>query len=256
MSRSRPVLFWLLAIAPLLLRHAAAQLPPPEAQCDQAAAAAEQQYALPPGILAAIGRVESNRLDPRSNTAHPWPWTVNAAGAGAMLPTREAAVAWVQAIQQRGVQSIDVGCFQVNLLHHPDAFPTLQVAFDPQANALYAGRFLLELRRRTGNWDAAIMAYHSADVVRGAPYRDQVLAAWNGAAFGRTLAIDAVSVAPADIARMVSAAKTAPVVPVWVPHAPGTAPDMVVIVPRANLAPVTIHTPVIIHTPTIITPSS
>ncbi len=235
MSRFHPAPLWLLALAPLLMAEAAAQPIAPEAQCDQAAVVAEQEYALPPGILAAIGRVESGRPDPASRAPRPWPWTVNAAGVGSMLPTRDSAIAWVQALQQRGVQSIDVGCFQVNLLHHPDAFPTLQAAFDPRTNALYAGRFLAALRQRAGDWGTAIMAYHSAVAARGAPYRDLVLAVWNGAPADRAEAFAAVSIAQAQAVE---------VVPVWVPHPVGSAPAMIRIGQRDS------------HTPVIITPSS
>ena len=38
----------------------------------------------------------------------------------------------------QGARSIDVGCMQVNLLHHADAFASLEQAFDPVANARYA----------------------------------------------------------------------------------------------------------------------
>ncbi|MBV8522967.1 MAG: hypothetical protein JOY71_12735 [Acetobacteraceae bacterium] len=148
--------------------------------CEQAAAIAERDEGLPPGILAAIGRVESGRRDPQTGRLAPWPWTIDANGAGAFLPTREAAITQVQVLRASGVQSIDIGCFQVNLLHHPSAFASLEQGFDPVANARYAARFLVLLRERTGNWENAIMNYHSADPDRGGPYRDRVLAGWTG----------------------------------------------------------------------------
>ena len=46
--------------------------------------------------------------------------------------TRQQAVAAVQALQARGVRSIDVGCLQVNLMYHPIAFASLDDAFDPR----------------------------------------------------------------------------------------------------------------------------
>jgi hypothetical protein len=235
MSRFSPACLWFFALSPVLVPPAAAQPIAPAAQCAEAAAVAERQYALPPGILMAIGKVETGRLDPVSRTLRPWPWSVNAAGDGTMLPTAEAAVALVRALQQRGVQSIDVGCFQVNLLYHPDAFPNLPAAFDPPTNALYAGRFLAALRRHTDNWDAAIMAYHSAVTARGAPYRDQVLARWSETSSDRDSAF---------IAAPMSHASAVEVVPVWSPLAFGTAPPTIVIGPRTS------------HTPVIITPSS
>ena len=56
-------------------------------------------------------------------------------------------MAAVRAMQANGVRSIDVGCGQINLMYHPDAFPNLELAFDPQANAAYAARFLKALSR-------------------------------------------------------------------------------------------------------------
>ena len=44
---------------------------------------------------------------------------MNAEGVGTYYPSKAAAIAAVEALQARGVQSADVGCMQVNLLHHP-----------------------------------------------------------------------------------------------------------------------------------------
>jgi hypothetical protein len=76
------------------------------------------------------------------------------------------------------VASIDVGCMQVNLMHHPAAFATLEEAFDPMANALYAARFLNMLFSGSGDWPAAAAAYHSQTREIGAAYKEKVLAAW------------------------------------------------------------------------------
>ena len=102
---------------------------------------------MPAHLLAAISRVESGRRDPATGAVHPWPWSVNAEGQGASYDTKAEAVAAVRAMQANGVRSIDVGCGQINLMYHPDAFPSLELAFDPQANAAYAAKFLKELSR-------------------------------------------------------------------------------------------------------------
>jgi hypothetical protein len=67
---------------------------------------------------------------------------------------------------------------QVNLRHHPDAFTTLEDAFDPASNARYAARFLTELRAERGDWSAAAAAYHSRTPEFAQPYRARVMAAW------------------------------------------------------------------------------
>jgi hypothetical protein len=65
---------------------------------------------------------------------------------------------------------------QINLMHHPDAFPSLDVAFDPQANAAYAARFLKELFAQSGDWTKATGTYHSATPDLGADYQRKVQA--------------------------------------------------------------------------------
>src|SRR3984957_12497003 len=95
----------------------------PGEQCRVAIAAAERVHAVPPQLLASIGRVESGRRDPGTGSWGAWPWTINAEGQGSYFDTEAEAIKAVQALQARGVRSIDVGCMQVNLMHHPNAFP-------------------------------------------------------------------------------------------------------------------------------------
>jgi hypothetical protein len=105
---------------------------------------------------------------------------VNAAGRGYYLDSAAEAIGLVRSLQAQGIRSIDVGCFQVNLLYHPDAFATLEDAFDPASNARAAGEFLQELRAIAASWDDAVGRYHSADPSLGLPYMRQVLASWHG----------------------------------------------------------------------------
>jgi hypothetical protein len=147
--------------------------------CRGAIQAAERAAGIPAHLLSAIGRVESGRRDPETGAFHPWPWTINAEGRGQFFTTKAAAIAEVQALQARGVRSIDIGCMQVNLRHHPNAFANLDEAFDPTANANYAARFLTELQAaRGGDWQRAAAAYHSQTPEFAEPYRARVLAAW------------------------------------------------------------------------------
>jgi len=185
--RSAPArLAWLgrlLLLLPGLLQAApAGALPAPEpgAACRAAIAVAERERGVPAGLLQAIGRVESGRRDPATGQFAPWPWTTNAEGRGMFFPTREAAIAEVRQLQARGVRLIDVGCMQVNLHHHPNAFASLEAAFDPLTNARYAAQFLTELRAAGGDWARAAGHYHSHTPERAEPYRARVLAAWAG----------------------------------------------------------------------------
>jgi hypothetical protein len=174
----RAILLLLMMAAP-----AAANLPPrpdssPIALCRAAIAAAERAANIPPGLLHAIGRVESGRRDPDTGTFGPWPWTINAEGRGQFFPTREAAIAAVRQMQAQGVRSIDIGCMQVNLRHHPNAFASLEEAFDPTANARYAARFLTELNSTRDDWLRAASNYHSSTPQFADAYRARVEAAW------------------------------------------------------------------------------
>ena len=146
--------------------------------CRAAITAAEASHHVPDAFLQAIARVESGRPDPLTGTVAPWPWTVNAEGVGSFYASKQEAVAAVRALQARGVQSMDVGCMQVNLMHHPDAFASLEQAFDPAANAAYAATFLVNLFGQTGSWPRAAAAYHSQTPTLGEDYQRRVLAEW------------------------------------------------------------------------------
>ncbi len=139
---------------------------------------AESALRIPNLFLSAIGKVESGRMLPVTGQVAPWPWTVDAEGQGRFYATKAEAVAAVQALQTRGVRSIDVGCLQVNLAQHPEAFGSLEEAFDPQTNANYAARLLASLFVQTGSWPLAAAAYHSQTASLGGPYQQKVLAAW------------------------------------------------------------------------------
>jgi hypothetical protein len=152
--------------------------------CRAALAAAEARYGIPTGILQAIGVVESGRRDEATGRREPWPWTINAEGEPHVFDAKAQAVDWVRQAQARGMRSIDVGCGQVNLMHHPTAFASLDQAFDPVANADYAGRFLKELHDASagGDWLKAVGYYHSQTPELAEPYRQQVQVALSGLA--------------------------------------------------------------------------
>ncbi len=149
--------------------------------CAPAIAATEQaNLALPAGLLSAIGIVESGRRDSVTGRFAAWPWSVNAAGDSRFFATREQAIAFVQAAQASGIRSIDVGCMQINLMYHPEAFASLQDAFTPDTNVRYAARFLLDLYQRAGDWPTASGAYHSATPGLSDAYVQRVRAAFGG----------------------------------------------------------------------------
>ena len=180
-----------LALAALLSAAAPAQATPsapaaapitPAAHklCVQAATEAERTHQVPPYLISAVSLAETGRWSGAYKASFSWPWTVMAEGVGRYLPTKAAAIAEVRHLQARGIRNIDVGCLQINLHYHGDAFEDLEEAFDPHANADYAGAFLADLMERAGRWDIAVAQYHSRDAERGPAYRQRVFDLWYG----------------------------------------------------------------------------
>jgi len=137
--------------------------------------AAEQ---IPSLLLHAISKIESGRTSPEGTARIAWPWTVMAEGQGRYLPTKAAAIAEVKKLRKRGVKSIDVGCMQVNLMYHADAFDSIEDAFDPAQNVAYAAQFLKALKDELHSWIKAVGSYHSRTPAYFAVYRSKVFAAW------------------------------------------------------------------------------
>jgi hypothetical protein len=146
--------------------------------CAAQAARQEQAQNIPPHLLDAISLVESGRYDAASKADVAWPWTVDAEGQGNFFPTKDAAIAFVRREQAKGITNIDVGCMQVNLQAHSDAFATLEDAFDPVVNVAYAARFLVGLHNSTGNWPTAAGYYHSQTPALASAYRQKLQVAW------------------------------------------------------------------------------
>jgi hypothetical protein len=177
----RPAVCLALLLLVSLLGSSLAQAqtaPDPSLICRAAIGAVERERGVPARLMQAIARVESGRRDPGTGRYSAWPWTINAEGRGSFYPDKAAAIAAVRSLQAQGVRSIDVGCMQVNLRHHANAFASLDEAFDPLTNARYAARFLTELHVGSQDWMRAAGAYHSQTPEHAEPYRARVAAAW------------------------------------------------------------------------------
>lgn len=131
----------------------------PEQVCDRVAQIAAQRTGVPLSVLQAITRTETGRK--KNGRFTPWPWTVNMEGKGVWFDDLDQARAYVFRHFKRGARSFDVGCFQINYKWHHQAFSSIDEMFDPEANALYAAKFLSELFSEKGNWSDAAGAYHS-----------------------------------------------------------------------------------------------
>lgn len=175
-----PALSWRFSSSPQITRHhnkaSLTNMRTPSA-CANYITAAELRHGIPANLLQAVSKVESGKVERGQLIA--WPWTINVEGKGYFYPTKQAAIAAVQQFQKEGKRSIDVGCMQVNLLHHPDAFPSLSMAFDPRQNVEYAARFLKGLTQGKANWHQAVAHYHSTNPEHHIPYRKRVLSQWS-----------------------------------------------------------------------------
>lgn len=168
-------------------------VPAASALCRSAILLAERATRVPDRLLNAIATVESGRRDPASGQVYPWPWAINVEGVGHFYDSKVEAIAAVRGFQAQGVRSIDVGCMQVNLMYHAEAFASLEQAFDPVANADYAAHFLTRLFTQTNAWPRAAAAYHSWTPDLGADYARKVLAAW-GVPQSQLTAMDAAAI--------------------------------------------------------------
>jgi hypothetical protein len=84
-------------------------------------------------------------------------------------------VAWAQLGLTRGIHFMDLGCMQVDWQMHPGAFKSVEDAFDPMTNAMYAARYLSALHDEAhGDWNVAVGWYHSHTEDLAADYRYRV----------------------------------------------------------------------------------
>ncbi len=146
--------------------------------CTQHFARAERQYGIPKHLMMAISATESGRWNKEAGLPLPWPWTINVEGAGHYYQTKNEAVTAVRRLMERGKRSIDVGCMQISLKHHPKAFVSISDAFEPERNVAYAARFLREKFAEERSWRRAVAAYHSKLPMRGGQYFARVKYNW------------------------------------------------------------------------------
>ncbi len=175
---------WFCCVAIALVSAPALAGPEPlmaaPAVCESETARHERSEGIPASLLTAIALAETGRWDDRRRASFAWPWTVTARGKGQYFPTKARAIAEVERLQAEGVRNIDVGCMQINLYYHGEAFLSLEEALDPATNVAYAAEFLKQLRNDAASWTDAAARYHSATPEFGRRYREKVVALWNG----------------------------------------------------------------------------
>ncbi len=132
----------------------------------------EKKHNLPANSLHAISLQETAKKHSWHNISVVWPWTVmnNKDGKGHHFKTQNEAMNYARMQFLAGNNNLDVGCMQINLKHHPDAFVSLEQAFSPRSNIAYGAQFLSENRKKLGSMEKAIGRYHSATEHLAAKY--------------------------------------------------------------------------------------
>lgn len=143
--------------------------------CSLVAAGMESKYGIKTHLLQTISSVETGRWDYNKEKFISWPWTINVNGKGQHFNTKEEAVAEVKRLQANGTKNIDVGCMQISLKYHSDAFNSLEDAFEPEINVEYSAKFLKKLYNRRQDWQKAAMDYHSKIPSKGQKYRKKLV---------------------------------------------------------------------------------
>lgn len=147
--------------------------------CGAATHAVERQAGIPAHLLRAISIAESGRWDDLNRMAVAWPWTVTSGSNEWYEDSKQQAIEVVEGLIRRGIRNIDVGCMQINLYFHGDAFESLEDAFDPLTNVTYAATYLIKLRQSTTDWMTAAGNYHSTTLRFHRRYRNRLMDIWN-----------------------------------------------------------------------------
>lgn len=150
----------------------------PHMACDYHIKRLEKEQGIPAQLLLAIAKVESGHVDQKQGRMVAWPWTINVQGKGYKFRTKLEAVQAIKKHLADGIKSIDVGCMQVNLAYHGDAFESIEQAIEPKQNVEYAAQFLRNLRDEHSSWTTAVARYHSATPAHHIPYRQKVFEMW------------------------------------------------------------------------------
>lgn len=169
-------------------------------RCTRYISAIEAKYNIPENLLLSISTIESGRWNRATLTSVTWPWTLNVEGKPYRYNSKEETLAALEDFRAKGKKLIDVGCMQVNMHFHPDAFPNDVTALEPRYNIEYAAQLLTSHYQKTKNWKRAIAHYHSATPKFGSRYLKKVVAKWNQ--INRSLASNSDQTVPVPVTKL------------------------------------------------------
>ena len=138
----------------------------------------EKQNHMPSNLLRAVSVTESGRWSRELNKLVAWPWTINVGGRGYHYNSKKEAINAVLKLKKKGKTSIDIGCMQINLKYHPEAFDNLEQTFEPKFNIEYASSFLKDNYEKTGSWEGAIRRYHNINPKHSNKYIARIYQTW------------------------------------------------------------------------------
>jgi Transglycosylase SLT domain len=160
---------------------------PVDGLCAALARQAERTEGIPSGLVEAVALAESGRWLADEGTTRPWPWTITAGADSFFLSSKPEALRKVHELRSQGRSNIDVGCMQINLGYHGDAFASVAEALEPAANVAYGAQFLKKLQEESQSWAHATARYHSRHPQRGQAYREKVYRFWHQVRDGRVV---------------------------------------------------------------------
>ena len=148
--------------------------------CEMAMMHAALHFDVSEPIMRAVGLTEAGTAEGRIH-----PWAANIDGRAVYYPDQESAARGVEAALRDGAHNVDVGCLQISMAWHGQAFGSIAEAFTPEVNVAYGAALLVALKREKGTWPLAIQFYHSSDPERQRAYLCQVLAHYAPANYRR-----------------------------------------------------------------------
>lgn len=125
---------------------------------------AETHYGMPRGLMSAIVKHESLGR----------PNTLNVDGKALYFSSAAEAARAIQEMAKTSYE-IDVGCSQITIRWHGQAFRDIGALLDARANISYAAWHLAALKDRFGSWQKATERYHSFQSERGRSYACKVM---------------------------------------------------------------------------------
>ena len=147
---------WRRIVVALFICSAAAEVRADNARpCEREMARAAELHGIPLGILYAVGLTETGRRGALN------PYALGAEGQTVFARNMDDAIASFEAMRQKGIKLIDLGCMQINHYYHGGKFVSVRAMFDPARNVDYAARFLKELKQREGSWTMAVARYNA-----------------------------------------------------------------------------------------------